>query len=828
MEWMNRTPPPRTPPPEGRGRKNGRSIIVASVIVLAWFAFPTAVRAGDADNITGWAWGAEVGWISMNATNCEALNRAGEPDPCALGGTDYGVTIARNGAVSGFAWSRTAGWICVGSSCGSLGPEWGSVAPSGGWRARVNAITGEVSGWAKAVALKDGGWISFSCENTSSCGNAAYRTTVNVATGAFAGHAWSSSSDGHGLGWISWAPAFGGVMTTWRPEPLCSVSGEACRSDIECGLPGEFCCLGGAACGRCDGAGAACGRNADCAAGVLCCREGQQCGQCVQNGAACGADADCPNQARDSCCPPGALCAGGGGVGGGSACNNNGTCGPGETSGNCPLDCGAAEVRGSTCDGDGVCEAGEAVTNCASDCGAGGGGGGTCNNNGVCEAGESLVDCVVDCGGATQTPIIGACRSDAFPPTPTLCVDDAQCGGVRDACRVADVGICSSSITVCGGPTDCSGDGNACEVDIGIRTDPEFLRAEPTEDIPEGRTGRSVPCTTDDPNCRKVIGKCTGAEQLCAVDGNCPRGSACGKLFLPWVQTRLGSIYSGGSVGSSRTAPPPSGQYNATYCILAGGPIVNFLSAPDPAGCRGIRRTPYPRAGARFSLPKFPNYVGSIARIDVDGILRGRYGTPVTQFPSTDELAGGSGILGGRIFRWTGDANPRLGKVGRKLVFQNATGRDVRGVPVSGAGLFIIRGQDLFIDSSMEYGGGAVDNVRNLASPGFLVLKDRVRDASGNLVEVGGNIIIDPTVTALVGAFYAEGEIRTGSTGRAAHDKPLVVNGVMVARKFIFERLYAGAAAAEQIIADGRVVANPPPGFGDLARSLPTITQSAP
>ncbi len=794
----------------GEGRKDSSMIMIASVIALAWFAFPATARAGDADNIIGWAWGAEVGWISMNATNCEALNRAGEPDPCALGGTDYGVTIARNGAMSGFAWSRTAGWICVGSSCGTLGAEWGSATPSsGGWRARVNAITGEVTGWAKAVALKDGGWISLSCENTLSCGSAAYRTTVNVATGVFSGHAWSSSSDGHGLGWISWAPAFGGVTTIWRPEPLCSVSGEPCRSDIECGLPGEFCCLGGAACGRCDGAGAACGSNADCGAGVLCCREGQQCGQCTQDGAACGADADCPNQARDACCPPGALCTRVGGDASGSVCDNNGTCGPGENAGNCPLDCGGAGDQGSTCDGDGDCEAGEAVTNCASDCGASGGGG-TCNNNGVCEAGESLVDCVVDCGGVTQTPIIGACRSDALPPT--LCVDDAQCGGVRDACRVADVGICSSSVTVCGGPADCSGAGNACEADIGIRTDVGIR----TDEDPDGR---SVPCTNDDPNCRKVIGKCTGAERLCAVDGNCPRGSACGKLFLPWIQTRLGSIYSGGSVGSSRTAPPPSGQANATYCILAGGPIVNFLSAPDPAGCREIRRTPYPRAGARFSLPKFPSYVGSIARIDVDGIVRGRYGRVETTFPTTDELAGGY-ILSGRTLHWIGGTNPRLGAIGRKLVFQNATGSNARGIPVSGAGLFIVRGQDLFIDSSMEYGGGAVENVRNLASPGFLVLKGSD--------ESGGNIIIDPSVTSLVGAFYAEGEIRTGSTGSAARDTSLVVNGVMVARKFVFERLYAGAAAAEQIIADGRVVANPPPGFGDLARSLPTITQSAP
>jgi hypothetical protein len=431
---------------------------------------------------------------------------------------------------------------------------------------------------------------------------------------------------------------------------------------------------------------------------------------------------------------------------------------------------------------------------------------------------------VADCGGVTQTPIIGVCDSG----TPTLCVDEAQCGG--SACQVADVGICaaSDSATVCGGPAACAESGSACETDFGIRIDPQFLRQPPSDDLPKGRAGRSVPCTTDDENCRKVIGKCTSTEQLCAVDGNCLKnGERCGKLFLPWVQTRLGSIYSGGSVGSSRTAPPPAGQFNATYCILAGGPIVNFLSAPDPAGCRAVRQTPYPKAGTRLSLPKFPNYVGSVARLDVNGILAGRYGTPQTVFPSTNALIGGY-ILGGKVFRYTGDADPHLGASGQTLRFSNATGRDARGVPVSGAGLFVIRGKSLFIDSNMAYGGGAVENVRNLASPGFLVLKDRVRNAQGELVDVGGNIIINPSVTALVGAFYAEGEIRTGSTGLAASDKPFVVSGVMVAQQFIFERLYAGAQASEQIIADGRVLANPPPGFGDLARSLPTITQTAP
>lgn len=132
----------------------------------------------------------------------------------------------------------------------------------------------------------------------------------------------------------------------------------------------------------------------------------------------------------------------------------------------------------------------------------------------------------------------------------------------------------------------------------------------------------------------------------------------------------------------------------------------------------------------------------------------------------------------------------------------------------------MVRGRNILLNGNIGYGGSAVSNIRNLASPGFLALKD----ADGN----GGNIIIHPSVTALAGAFYAEGGVFTGTTSRAADDQALVVRGVMVAKEFHFERLFAGAQAAEQIIADGRVLANPPPGLGDLAKSLPTITQTVP
>jgi len=189
--------------------------------------------------------------------------------------------------------------------------------------------------------------------------------------------------------------------------------------------------------------------------------------------------------------------------------------------------------------------------------------------------------------------------------------------------------------------------------------------------------------------------------------------------------------------------------------------------------------------------------------------------------PTASELASGY-VLSGKIFRYTGAGDLHIGAEGSTVTFLNGVGS------ASGAGLVVVRGVNLYFDGDVAYGSGRVTDVRHLASPGWLVLKDRVRDAQGNLVDVGGNIIIHPRVRRLAGAFYAEGEIHTGSTGRTAGERALIVSGVMVARKFLFERLYASATPAEQIVADGRVLANPPPGFGDLAKSLPTISQTVP
>lgn len=723
------------------------AIVAAVVFAVVVFVFPRSVAASAHNELFGWAWNEHAGWISMNFQNCVDFNAGTEPDPCALGGVDYHVEADDRGFLTGYAWSSAVGWICFGTTCAGSGGN----TPTGAWIARIDAVSQQVSGWAKVLTLGESGWIALSCENTASAGCASYRTTwtpppFTGGLGTLNGHAWNGTTTGSALGWILWQPGFeadgGGVRTSWNPTPRCTESGDPCTSHFDCNVLGELCCLGGADCGQCEGANR-CGFAGDCTAGTICCPADEpQCGRCTQNYAQCGRDGDCPDLAVDSCCPPGAVCT-------------------------------RTDPSVATTDS-------------------------------VDPSNPQVVPGTL--GGA-----VGFCASSLGSGEPIACIDEAHCGG--GICSTDPPhGLCASSeLQDCTRNADCAS--ATCSVEVGLCT------------VNSGT--HPIACLTDQfcathsgindatAVCRKIVGECSPDTEtnpkLCVVDGNCvDAGSRCEQLYLPWLETQYGPIYSGGAVGSPQTAPPPPGRHNATYCILAGGPIINFLSEPGAcdAGPESLTQTPY---------------VASAARLDVPGITLGRYGevtgpppsTSVT--PTTVFTTDANGItLGDRVYLV--DGNFTVGTDG--VVFRNGVGAGA-----SGAGLIMVRGGDLTIMGNVRYRtpDDPVFNVAQLASPGWLVLAGE--DAAGN--RVGGNVTIDPGVTELVGAIYAEGTIRTGTTGSRA-EQPLLVRGVMLAQTFLLERTHGSSVGAEQVIADGRVLVSTPPGFGDLVRSLPRIQQTVP
>jgi len=153
------------------------------------FVFSVLVVQAVATAVNGWAWSDNIGWIEMQPA--------------------YGGVFIDNatGNFSGYAWSDNIGWIDFAPTSGF--PE----APNYG--ARVAWTTGEVSGWAKAVAGgTTGGWDGWIKMRGTSPD---YGVSINKTTGNFSGYAWGSDV----VGWVDFSKVTTSVTTV---APTLSVS----------------------------------------------------------------------------------------------------------------------------------------------------------------------------------------------------------------------------------------------------------------------------------------------------------------------------------------------------------------------------------------------------------------------------------------------------------------------------------------------------------------------------------------------------------------------------------------------------------------------------
>lgn len=148
-------------------------------------------RASASDNVSGWAWNANIGWISFNCTG----------DTPACGASDYGVSInLTTGYFSGYAWSSGVGWISFNRSDTGDPPANPYKNGSGPIAMYDFLAPNQVTGWAKILSLGDNGWIKL---RKSIGGEPDYGVSINPATGDFSGWAWNANSDESGIGWIS-------------------------------------------------------------------------------------------------------------------------------------------------------------------------------------------------------------------------------------------------------------------------------------------------------------------------------------------------------------------------------------------------------------------------------------------------------------------------------------------------------------------------------------------------------------------------------------------------------------------------------------------------
>jgi hypothetical protein len=109
--------------PNGGRRLAERISTAAAILVCCVFCCLAGVSPAGAQatpteggNVTGWMWSRAAGWISLNCSNFGTC-----------GTSLYGVNLegADSGPVklTGFAWSDILGWICFGETCGGTNPE---------------------------------------------------------------------------------------------------------------------------------------------------------------------------------------------------------------------------------------------------------------------------------------------------------------------------------------------------------------------------------------------------------------------------------------------------------------------------------------------------------------------------------------------------------------------------------------------------------------------------------------------------------------------------------------------------------------------------------
>lgn len=170
--------------------KNQIKILVFSLVTVTFVTFgtwsifsePQIINAGMADNLRGYAWSSNIGWISFNSKNGQGAN--------------YGVDLdIDTGFLSGQAWSSDIGWLSFDTA--DL-----SGCPSGTCEARYDFVSNKINGWARFLSADDNGWdgwVSFGGVPSDSY------SQVSLASGGLSGYAWGDDV----VGWIS----FNGTTT---------------------------------------------------------------------------------------------------------------------------------------------------------------------------------------------------------------------------------------------------------------------------------------------------------------------------------------------------------------------------------------------------------------------------------------------------------------------------------------------------------------------------------------------------------------------------------------------------------------------------------------
>ena len=197
------------------------ALVGAGFFSIFLLAKTPVAKAGSAQNVTGWAWSSNIGWISMNSLNCDANGDGksdGSPPACPPPGTvmaNYGVNIGSSGAFSGYAWSGNVGWI----QFNPTGPY--PALPS--YSAKMDTTTGVISGWARALST-DAAWDGWMKLDGAS---------VNKSNGNFSGYVWGSDV----IGWLSFSGSNYQAQTSFHFNAAPTVGSLSVNQGDYCSYP---------------------------------------------------------------------------------------------------------------------------------------------------------------------------------------------------------------------------------------------------------------------------------------------------------------------------------------------------------------------------------------------------------------------------------------------------------------------------------------------------------------------------------------------------------------------------------------------------------------
>ncbi|MDB5188778.1 MAG: hypothetical protein JWM92_376 [Candidatus Nomurabacteria bacterium] len=210
------------------------SLLFSIVALLAVFVTVKIVQADISHNAYGYAWSANIGWISFN--DCTNLADNSTCTPSA----SYGVNIlpAAPGTITGYAWSSNVGWITFNDpSCPTSGCTPGAYVD---WNNSSNGAA-KIKGWARVCsvyqngcsgALKSSaylgtwdGYIALDANTAGGSGNS-WGWQISNSTNTISGYAWGSQV----LGWIksiSAAVYLGGPTVQIVGNPATITSGQS-------------------------------------------------------------------------------------------------------------------------------------------------------------------------------------------------------------------------------------------------------------------------------------------------------------------------------------------------------------------------------------------------------------------------------------------------------------------------------------------------------------------------------------------------------------------------------------------------------------------------